>query len=562
MLSLIRLSFLGSGILGLFLFWMAISGAPRAVSGQTSAERDPNAACAPCHGEVVDRYQKTPMAHASGLAAEGFMPADFRHPASGVHYRIANEDGRIWLSYDREALTRGALNGLHGRQELRYFIGSGRRGRTYLFERQGYWFESPINWYARKEVWDMAPAYQSAREAPLTLPVDSGCLRCHASGVASALPDARNHYEAAPFSAGGITCVACHGDASAHVASGGTVHLSNIDLLQPVRRDSVCLSCHLEGQVSINRLGKRGEQFKAGDDLFEYTTFFTRRGEKGSGGRATSQWEALLRSACKRSSGDKLTCTSCHDPHVSPAPDERVAYYRKKCLACHERGLFAEKHHPENPDCVACHMARLRSTDIAHAQVTDHWIRKRAADENPPAVESDELIPIGSSQADDRDLGLAYAQLAVHGDQTAGTRALELLRRAEHTESGQAGDAELHSNLGFLEQVDGRAEDAMREYRSALDANPGDALAADNLAVIEAKRNRVAEAIRLWQSVVDRDPAQSGAAMNLAIVECDEGEGPASLAVLDRLLEFAPDDTVARDFADEIRSGHHHCGSP
>ncbi len=94
------------------------------------------------------------------------------------------------------------FNRLRGQQELLYFIGSGKRGRTYLFEQEGYWFESPINWYAKKRLWDMTPNHLADREMPLTLPVDPGCLHCHASGVASSLPDARNHYADTPFAFG------------------------------------------------------------------------------------------------------------------------------------------------------------------------------------------------------------------------------------------------------------------------------------------------------------------------------------------------------------------------
>lgn len=522
---------------------------------------DPDAQCASCHQEIYERYKETPMARASGSAADGFLPADFVHSASGVHYQITEDGGRVWLSYEREAQTRGASDSLEGRQELKYFIGSGRRGRTYLFEQQGYWFETPINWYAKKKVWDMAPNFQGARTMPLTLPVDPGCLHCHASGAASALPDARNHYAGEPFAAGGITCEACHGDGSAHVASAGKVHMLNIDALEPVRRDSVCLNCHLEGQVGVDRLGKRIENFKPGDDLFDTTLFFVYRNEDGSGGRATSQWEALLRSACKRGSGDKLTCTTCHDPHGSPAPEARVAFYRQKCLACHNAAGFAERHHAENPDCTECHMARPPSNDIAHEQVTDHWIRKSVSEERLPVATSGTLMTVGGMTASDRDLGLAYAQMAARGDQAAGVRAMEVLQRAERQSAGARGDHELHAQLGFLEQIDGRTDEAAQEYRLALEADAYDGLAAGNLALIEARRHDVAEAIRLWRSVTEHDPTQAAAAMNLAVVECAEGEKDATLETLGRLLEFAPDDEGAREFGEEIRSGRRSCGA-
>jgi len=530
---------------------------PNATPADESAGgRSPDARCASCHRAIYERYEKTPMAHASGPADEGFLPADFVHASSGVHYRITEDAGKVWLSYARSE----GIRPLEGQQELKYFLGSGRRGRTYLFEREGYWFEAPINWYAKRQMWDMTPHYLEAREMPLTLPVDPGCLHCHASGAAPALPDARNHYAGEPFAAGGITCEACHGDATAHVESAGRVRMADIDAMKAIRRDSVCLNCHLEGQVGVHRLGKRAEDFKPGDDLFDYTLFFVYRGENGSGGRATSQWEALLRSACKQGSGDKLTCTTCHDPHGSPAPEERVAFYRQKCMACHGGAGFAERHHAENPDCTACHMARPPSNDIAHEQVTDHWIRRRVSEERLPLATSGELMAVGGMQAGNRDLGLAYAQMAARGDQAAGMRAMELLRRAE-MEREASSDHELHAQLGFLEQVDGETDEAAKEYRLALQEDPYDALAAGDLALIEAKRHNPGEAIRLWSLVAEHDPTQGAAAMNLATVECAEGEREAALQTLGRLQEFSPDNAGAREFAGEIRSGRRNCGS-
>lgn len=125
------------------------------------AAEDPDAKCAPCHRAIYDRYKKTPMANASGPAIDGVIPADFRHAASGIHYRVYEQSGKVWMSYEREEPSRPtdakpeaaevvAFSGLRGSQELRYFIGSGKRGRTFLFEQEGYWFEAPINWYAKK----------------------------------------------------------------------------------------------------------------------------------------------------------------------------------------------------------------------------------------------------------------------------------------------------------------------------------------------------------------------------------------------------------------------------
>ena len=523
-----------------------------------TATTDPDAVCAQCHALIAARYRTTPMAEASGAATEGFLPADFTHAASGIHYKVKEVDGQVWLDYERPEAT--AERELAGRVQLEYFIGSGLRGRTYLFDRDGYWFEAPINWYGKKRVWDMAPNFLSAREMPLTLPVDPGCLHCHASEVAQSLPDARNHYAGAPFGAGGITCGACHGDGAAHVHSGGRVKMMDIDALAPARRDSICLNCHLEGQAAVIREGKTLTEFKPGDDLSDYAVFFVRRNENGSGGRATSQWEALLKSRCKEASGDRMTCTTCHDPHGSPAAAERVAYYLTQCLQCHGANGFAEKHHPENLDCVECHMARIPSNDIAHEQVTDHWIRKRVKGARLPMETSGSLVAVGDVAADDRDLGLAYAQMATRGDEAAGHQALALLTRAEKEQNGAAGDAELHAELGFLEQMDGNAPGAATEYKRALEADPYESLAAGDLAVLDAQAHDYGDAVGLWSRVFADDPSQLAAGMDLALVECAAGAMDQAQMTVARLLDFAPDDGKLRALAARLRGGKGSCG--
>lgn len=503
------------------------------------------------------------MANASGPAIDGVIPADFRHSPSGVHYRVYSEGQKVWMSYEREGASSqtGQGNPLNGRQQLQLYLGSGKRGRTFLFEQEGYWFEAPINWYAKKQLWDMTPNHLSDREMPLTMPVDSGCLHCHASGVASSLPDARNHYAGSPFAGGGITCEGCHGDTSAHVASRGKVAMMKLQALEPVRRDSVCLNCHLEGDVATDRFGKKAENFRPGDNLFDYTEFFVYRSETGSGGRATSQWEALLESECKKESGDRMTCGTCHDPHGSPGPGQRVVFYRQKCLQCHNDPAFVSRHHPDNLDCTACHMARAASSDIAHEQVTDHFIRKHPPDMLSRNVGSGALQVVGGFPAGDRELGLAYAQMAAHGDRNAMDRALVLLSRAEKEEAEGKNDSELHSRLGFLEQVSGKSQAAADEYEQALKANPYDSLALGDLALIRASQRQYAVAERLLKTAFEHDPVQTGAGMNLALMECQTGNRAGALEALTRLLQFAPDNGKARSLMSTIQTGQKVCSA-
>ncbi len=527
------------------------------------------------------------MARASGPAADGFLPASFHHEASGVSYKILERDGHVFLTFDREAATAqppGSDDGtLKGERELKYFLGSGTRGRTYLFDQDGYWFEIPINWYAKKKIWDMAPNYLNAKEMPLTLPVDPGCLRCHATDAQPSLPEARNKYAGAPFLEGGITCTACHGDATAHLASGGHTAMAKIERLPPVQRDSICLSCHLEGQQAVVHAGKRLVDFQPGQNIFDYASFFVRQTSVGGDARATSQWEALLRSGCKRGAGDALTCTSCHDPHgstVGMSTTDRAALYRSKCLQCHDADAasrssaaaspaaqkgFAASHHPENPDCAACHMPRARADDIAHEQVTDHSIPRIPVAASPKSsTSSGPLVPVGAEPgvagpSTDRDLGLAYAFAASRGDRQSGELAITLLSHAEGR-PGAAEDAPMHEQLGFLRQLAGDKDAAAQEYGLALAADPHDSVAAGDLALLKAGDHQYEAAVALWDRAFAEDPVQWKAGMNLAIVQCGLGQKEAALGTLQRILAFSPDDRQARELIRGIRSGTHSCG--
>ena len=102
---------------------------------------------------------------------------------------------RVWLSFERPGDP-----AVRGKRELLYYIGSGRRGLSYLFAQDGFLFESPVNWYSHERRWDMAPAYQDAREIPLNLPAFTSCLRCHVSGMRASGQRNRKPLSAARFS--------------------------------------------------------------------------------------------------------------------------------------------------------------------------------------------------------------------------------------------------------------------------------------------------------------------------------------------------------------------------
>src|SRR5271167_4625166 len=117
---------------------------------KSSSAASGSEACSGCHSEIYKSYRNTVMATASGAAMDGVVTGEFTHKPSGVHYRVHEMDaGRraslgpsgsetrihtepgahtVWMSFERPG-----ADSLRGERELLYFIGSGRKGRSYLF---------------------------------------------------------------------------------------------------------------------------------------------------------------------------------------------------------------------------------------------------------------------------------------------------------------------------------------------------------------------------------------------------------------------------------------------
>ncbi len=422
----------------------------------------------------------------------------------------------------------------------------------------------------------MAPAYDATTTAPLALPTDANCLHCHTGSVQQTLPTAPNAFRDQPFLQAGIGCSSCHGDSAEHVRTQGKSPMLKLAALSPSKRDSVCLQCHLEGDAMVQRSGHTLASFAPGQELSDTAVYFVNASSEKTKERAGSQYEALLRSACRRAVGESLTCTTCHDPHSEPAPEQRVAFYRGKCLQCHgdSASFHPATHHPEQQDCATCHMPSRATSDISHEQNVDHNIETRhqphgtpsapalslsnLGDPVPPAkyTRTVDLVPIGTAQPTDRERGLAYAQFAVRGDRASYVEALRLLQSAE---SHGVDDSIVHEQLGYLAQIAGDAETARKQYIAALAQNAHSETALSNLAVLDAQQGDIPTAIRHLTTIATDDPGQTTALLNLALLQCRGGEGGAAHSTLKRALQFNPDSPLARRFLNTGDYGGAHC---
>jgi hypothetical protein len=517
--------------------------------------RQYDASCAKCHQEIYQRYMTTPMANASGLATDKFLPGKYTDSSSGVTYEVFERDGAVWLRYDRSSGTP-----LHGEQRLDFFMGTGNHALTYLYSINGYWFEVPIARYHEKGGYDMRPTLQNQKEMPFNVPQYFGCMHCHVNGAQPEDAGTRNHYRGAPFLHGGIACEDCHGDASAHVQSKGKTPLLNLAALDPDRKTSVCILCHLEGDASVPHRGRSLANFKPGEEISDYISYYVRPGAANSR-RGVSEVEGFYTSTCRRMSGEKMFCTACHDPHYTPTSVERTAFYRAKCLACHTDAKYTTAHFPDQQDCASCHMPKRESPDLAHSIWTDHRILDRY-DPAPPTSEDKtaELIPVPGipSKAAPRDVALAYYQLATDGDESAAERAWPLLQDVVKADPG---DSDALAALGFLAYVHGDAQRAYNFFDSAISFDPYNLNASIDFGVLLARRSEQQRAADLWEKIFanNRDITELG--MNIAAVQCNLGQEKSAEEALRQVLIYSPDHRVARDELGDLQSGKRTCPS-
>ncbi len=524
---------------------------------RAASVRQADAVCGQCHAKILESYLKTPMANASGLAAEHLLPGSYQQASAGVDYSVGMEDGRALLRY--KLPTTPAIT---GKEELQYFLGSGHLGLTYLYEKNGYWLESPVAYYEKLRGYAMAPGLERAREMPAALPLNPSCLRCHMSGVERQVPGTNNLYRQLPFLQVGITCESCHGDARAHVAANGLAPVVNPIELTPERRDSTCIVCHLEGDTNVERRGYAALNFRPGEDVRKYMAYFA-YASANTTKRAVSEIEQFNSSRCKLASGPGMSCMNCHDPHVSPTNTERVAFYRTRCLACHTQQKFVTDHFPAKPDCTGCHMPKTGSENIAHVAWTDHRLRRRPDEAvltlsslETKGEEIPELVPILSGGTSERDLALGYYDLAVKGTGAArGTAFKRLLAAA----TADPADLPVLQALGVVAGIKGDAGQSAAYYRAVLKLEPQNLTAGTNLGTLLARSGDLEKAASLLGGVFTTNEDVPELGRNLAIVECELGRAQDARRTLAKVLTYSPGLLADRQLLSDIEDGRRSC---
>jgi hypothetical protein len=427
-----------------------------------------------------------------------------------------------------------------------YVIGSGTHARSFLVERGNRLYQAPVTYYTQIPSWDMSPGYDTENYVGFTRRVTADCLFCHAGRV-NATNQAGDAFEAArPFAEASIGCERCHGPGREHLAHPGK-SIVNPAKLSPRLREQVCEQCHLFGAARVLRQGAAIADFRPGKPLEEFLAVYNYDVSGPQALQVTGHPEQIKRSRCWQGSQDRLWCGSCHEVHSKAPPARRVAFYRAKCLACHQshgcsRKPDAASAASREDNCIECHMGKRPVVESAHITFTDHEISRRP--QVVPATKPDTtnlkplLAPSRNSAVAARNFGFAQLQAA------GATGRPEFLRLAIQTleplQQADVADAEFWENLGGAYMELHETAKAEAAFRKEIELNPKSAVSYYSLGFLYQMQRLFAQAIPAYRKAVGFDPDMAEAWGNLASAYMETGNKTEAIQSLEAALRLEP----------------------
>ena len=324
-----------------------------------------SSACAKCHAKKAATQEVTPMAGTLIHAAD----AEVLHAHAELVFRNGKYVYKIKTNGGKPELT--VTDGERTLSEpLLWAFGTGKVGQSYLFLRDGNYFESRVTYFSTLRNIHFTPTrallaphdLEEAMARPVGRPEIKRCFSCHSVGSSTGERFDSNKLMA------GITCEACHGPGLKHATA------MQASLLQQGVGDE-------EGRRLIFDPAK----LSPGDSVDFcgscHTTWWDVKLSRVSGlANVRAQPYRLMSSKCWGNGDARIVCIACHDPHV-PLVQE-ASFYDEKCLSCHlaAPNLKPAKDHPGRAcpigtkNCSTCHMPKIELPDMHHT-FADHRIR-------------------------------------------------------------------------------------------------------------------------------------------------------------------------------------------
>ena len=317
--------------------------------------------CAGCHAAQSKLHPQTSMAHAMELVPEAAILRErpiltFDDKESGYAYRIQRKGDQSLYTVTKGSDTLTVPIG--------WAFGLGRAGQTYVFEKDGEFYESRVSYYSALDGLDLTMGATNLKPTNLTQAAGryigrdekARCFGCHATNAHQ-----NNELTLSRMSAG-VQCERCHGPSERHLEGlkQGNATLAKMPSLRKLSTEDMsnfCGQCH-----------RTWEEIASGGKLGVLNVRF--------------QPYRLTNSKCYDTEDARISCVACHDPHQEL---NRVdASYDGRCQACHTAGKpNVRLCKVSQSNCVSCHMPKIEMPG-SHFKFTDHMIRIVRANEPYP----------------------------------------------------------------------------------------------------------------------------------------------------------------------------------
>jgi hypothetical protein len=547
-------------------------------SGVTSEGYLGSQACSRCHQEIYRQFSQTSMGRSMSLATLAVLEnrsasASYTNERLNRRFEVYSRDGKLYQSESGTAAD--GKESFRDAHQVEWIIGAGVNGFGAILSKDRYLFQAPLSFYSKPMSWGPSPGYEFT-DLGFNRPITPGCIFCH-SGRPNSVAGSNGKFQDTPFSELAIGCERCHGPGAAHVeamhGSNGQAGKRNAPVkplesrivnpasLSPYLADNICMACHQTGDVRVLQPGKSYQDVRPGHPLDETLSILmippTR--ESPPSEDHVQHYYSMTLSKCYRASSGRLSCITCHDPHVEPTREEAPAYFAAKCLTCHTNQsckLPIESRMRRTPanDCVGCHMPKREIQVISHSSATNHRILARP-DEPFPEVTFQQttaalpdlihLNPAPGQQAAPFPLLTllqAYGELAENKPEYVAP----YLKVLGQLEKAQSDDPLVRAALGRRDLKNGDFQSAAGHLRRALESHPPVATTYADLADALSHLGQTEEALPLLDKAIELDPFNPVARKMMVVRLIETKQFSKAHDALEQYLEVFPQDDFMR----------------